>query len=69
MVINKEMKNASARKINKAMEMNLKYNEKKWRIIKIYSRQTIKEMMESIKDEVKEEEEEYLIIDDFKARN
>lgn len=41
--------------------MKLEYNEKKWRIITIYS-QNIKEMMESMKEEVKEGKEEYLIL-------
>lgn len=62
MAINKEIKNVSTREINKGvLEMKLEYNEKKWRIITIYS-QNIKEMMESMKEEVKEGEEEYLIL-------
>lgn len=61
MAINKEIKNVTVKEINKNVrEACTIYNKKKWKIITLYS-QSIKETMETLKEEIKEEEEGYLM--------
>lgn len=57
---NKEIKNIKAREINKGtIEINLVHNGKKWRIIILYSK-NIKETLEEVMEEIKEEKEKCL---------
>lgn len=69
MAVSKEIKNVKIKIMNKGViDASLVYNKKKWRIITLYS-QNIKEILEDIMREVKEEEEEFLMIGgDFNAR-
>lgn len=66
--INKEIKEIRVRELNKEMiEVCFGHNNR-WRIIVMYSR-NIGESLECLFEEVKEEEEEYLIVGgDFNAR-
>lgn len=66
--VNKEIMGVKIREINEnAMEIKLTRNKNKWRIITLYS-QNMKEM-ESVKNEIKEEEEGYVMLGgDFNAR-
>lgn len=52
----------------KAMEINVKLGESKWKIITLYS-QNMKEIVKMLKREIKEGKEEYLLIGgDYNAR-
>lgn len=72
MAVSKRLKEIKIRKINKGirgtLEACFKYNDKKLRIVTLYS-QDIKETFEDILEDIKEEEEEHLILGgDFNAR-
>lgn len=69
MAINKNIKDIKFRRIGyQAMETEFQYSGNKWRVITVYC-QNVKEVIEGIKAEMKEEEEENLIFGgDFNAR-
>lgn len=65
----REIEGICVREINKQVaEVDITHNKNKWKIFVIYS-QNVEEIIESIKEEVPEEEEDYIMIrGDFNAR-
>ena len=65
----KETEEIKMRKINKQVtEVEIIHNKNRWKIFVIYS-QNVEEIMESIKETMPEEEEDYVLIGgDFNAR-
>ncbi|KAL6421364.1 hypothetical protein ACFW04_014701 [Cataglyphis niger] len=67
--VNKSLQEVSIRDMSyQAVEIKLRYNGNRWKIITIYS-QDVEETMQTIKEQIQEKKEEHLVIGrDFNAR-
>lgn len=60
--VNREIEEIKTKMLNEgATEINFKLNKRKWRLVTVYSR-NMEEIMEYVMAEIKEEEEELLLL-------